>query len=53
MIRTRRDVFAWWRAGAVLAVADGNLFELAPELGRILADAALTRGEPDLPAPSP
>ena len=40
------DVFGAWRTGPILAFAGGNLFKLAPELGRLLADAATT-GELD------
>lgn len=36
------DAFAAWRAGPILAFAGGNLFKLAPEIGRLLAGAATT-----------
>lgn len=38
------DAFAVWERGAVLAVAGGNLFKHAPQLGRELAAAALGGG---------
>lgn len=36
------DAFALWEAGPVLVFAGHNLFKLAPTLGRLLADAAVT-----------
>jgi sarcosine oxidase len=47
-LRGGGDVFAAWRAGPVLAFAGGNLFKLAPELGRLLADAATSGALPEL-----
>ncbi|MBV9607036.1 MAG: FAD-dependent oxidoreductase [Solirubrobacterales bacterium] len=40
------DGFAAWELGGLLIAAGNNLFKHAPELGRVLADAALGDGIP-------
>ena len=42
------DVLGAWRAGPIVAFAGGNLFKLAPELGRLLAHAATTGELPEI-----
>jgi sarcosine oxidase len=41
------DAFRVWHADGVTAIAGHNLFKLAPELGELLADAAVTNELPE------
>jgi hypothetical protein len=49
---TDKDAFVVWTHNRVVAIAGNNLFKFAPDLGRLLAEAAVSDKTPAGAAPS-